>query len=202
MCAWWVIQYQASSVAFILFLPVAMCSRCCIPCCGIHWQSSLRCKHCSEKDAWVGVHWISSTKLLKLAQLYPVYCKVVLMAFIKLGHLLIKKVFPMNIVNNSKYSGQCVQIRQGVKWKQMGMQFLITVVLMFMNLNVQAFGLLLSAILVLPFWLLWLVWTTWDDTTWLALGFPKCPAIVQTTLGAVKTWGWLLWCSVFLVYKL
>jgi len=38
MCAWWVIQYQASSVAFILFLPVAMCSRCCVPSCGIYWQ--------------------------------------------------------------------------------------------------------------------------------------------------------------------
>jgi hypothetical protein len=50
-------------------------------------------------------HWISSTKLLKLAQIYPVYCTVVLMAVIILGNLLIRKVFAMNILNNNKYSG-------------------------------------------------------------------------------------------------
>ena len=56
---------------------------------------------------WVGEHWINSTKLLKLAQLYPVYCTEVLMAFIILGNLLIKKVFPIIILNNNKYCGHC-----------------------------------------------------------------------------------------------
>jgi hypothetical protein len=57
------------------------------------------------KDVWVGEDWISSTELLNLAKLYPVYCTVVLVAFIKLGNLLIKKAFPMIIFNNNKYSG-------------------------------------------------------------------------------------------------
>jgi hypothetical protein len=48
---------------------------------------------------------ISSTKLLKLAQLYPVYCTVVLVAFTISENLLIKKVFPMIILNLNKYSG-------------------------------------------------------------------------------------------------
>jgi hypothetical protein len=57
----------------------------------------------------VGVeHWISSTKLLKLAQLYPAYCTVVLTAFIILENLVIKKVFPIIILNNNKYSGHCI----------------------------------------------------------------------------------------------
>ena len=100
-------QYQASSVAFILFLPLAMCPRCCVPCCGIYWQNSVGCKHCLEKDVWVGEHWISSKKLLKLAQLYPLYCTMVLMAVTILENLLIKKVFAVNISNNNKYSGHC-----------------------------------------------------------------------------------------------
>jgi hypothetical protein len=54
-----------------------------------------------------GEHWISSTKLLKLAQLYPVYCTVVLMAVIVLGNLLMKKVLQMIMLNNHKYSGPC-----------------------------------------------------------------------------------------------
>jgi len=58
-------------------------------------------------DVWVGEHRISSTKLLKLAHLYPVYCTVVLIAFIIFKNLLIKKVFPMIILNNNKYSGHC-----------------------------------------------------------------------------------------------
>ena len=88
-----VIQYQTSSVAFILFLPVAMCLCCCVPCCGIYWQSSVWCKHCAWKRmcgmwSWgSGRDWISSIKLLKLAQLYPVYCTMVLMAFIILENL-------------------------------------------------------------------------------------------------------------------
>ena len=57
---------------------------------------------CLEK---AGEHWISSTKLLKVAQLYPAYCTVVLTAFIVLENLLIKKVFPLIILNNNKYSG-------------------------------------------------------------------------------------------------
>jgi len=56
---------------------------------------------------WVGEYWINSTKLLKLAQLYAVYCTVVLMAFIILENLLIKKVFPIIILNNNKYSAHC-----------------------------------------------------------------------------------------------
>ena len=58
-----------------------------------------------------GEHWISSTKLLKLAQLYPVYCTVVLMAVSILGNLLIKKVLPVIILNNNKYSGPCTPSR-------------------------------------------------------------------------------------------
>ena len=54
-----------------------------------------------------GEHWISSSKLLKLAQLYPVHCTVVLMAVIILGNLLIKKVLPVILLNNNKYSGPC-----------------------------------------------------------------------------------------------
>jgi hypothetical protein len=53
----------------------------------------------------VGERRICSTNLLKLAQLYPVYCTVVRMAFIILGNLLIKKVFPVILLNNNKYSG-------------------------------------------------------------------------------------------------
>jgi len=55
----------------------------------------------------VGEHWISSKKLLKLAQLYPLYCTMVLMAVTILENLLIKKVFAVNISNNNKYSGHC-----------------------------------------------------------------------------------------------
>jgi len=55
----------------------------------------------------MGEHRINSTRLLKLAQLYPVYCRVVLMEYIILGNLLIKKVFPMIILNNNKYSSHC-----------------------------------------------------------------------------------------------
>ena len=54
-----------------------------------------------------GERWINSTKLLKLAQLYPLHCTVVLMAYIILGNQLIKKVFPMIILNNNKCSGHC-----------------------------------------------------------------------------------------------
>jgi len=54
-----------------------------------------------------GGHCISSTKLLKLVQLYAVYCTVVLTAVIILGNLLIKKVLPVIILNNNKYSGPC-----------------------------------------------------------------------------------------------
>ena len=44
-----------------------------------------------ERDVCLGEHWINSTKLLKPAKLYPVYCTVVLMALVVLGSLLIKK---------------------------------------------------------------------------------------------------------------
>jgi hypothetical protein len=54
-----------------------------------------------------GEHCIISAKLLKVAQLYAVYCTVVLMAVSILGNLLIKKVLRGIILYNNKYSGPC-----------------------------------------------------------------------------------------------